>query len=105
MRSPEDVIKRPYVTEKSNGQMVEDKYTFIVDVRATKIEIRNAVEKIFGVKVLNVNTMNYNGKKKRTGVHQGYRADWKKAVVKIDSDPKDTRRKYKKNIEEFGVAQ
>ena len=88
MRSPEDIIKRPFITEKSNLEIASGKYTFIVDVKATKTEIRHAVEKLFQVKVLKVNTMNYEGKIKRMGVHVGPRADWKKAIVKIDTDPK-----------------
>ncbi|HEX9062549.1 MAG TPA: 50S ribosomal protein L23 [Clostridia bacterium] len=108
MRSPEDIIKRPIITEKSNDQIADGKYTFEVDIKATKIEIRKAVESLFQVKVLNVNTMNLEGKKKRMGVHLGKRPDWKKAIVKIDLDPKPSahsNRKYKNNIEEFGVAQ
>lgn len=108
MRSPEDIIKRPIITEKSNDQIADGKYTFEVDVKATKTEIRKAVESLFQVKVLNVNTMNLEGKKKRMGVHLGKRSDWKKAIVKIDLDPKPSsysNKKYKNNIEEFGVAQ
>ena len=117
MRSPEDIIIRPHITEKSNDDITKGKYTFIVYRTATKTEIRNAVEKLFSVKVLKVNTMNYSGKIKRTGVHVGPRPDWKKAVVKIDTDPKpevyqakggramSSNRKYKTGIEEFGVIQ
>jgi len=117
MRMAEDIIKKPYVTEKSNAAVAEGKYTFLVDVKATKTEIRNAVEKLFQVKVLRVNTANFEGKIKRMGVHVGPRADWKKAVVKIDTDPKPesylvkggkevhNNKKYKTSIEEFGVAQ
>ncbi len=117
MRTPEDIIKRPYITEKSNMQAADGKYTFIVDVDATKTEIKLAVERLFQVKVLKVNTVNYEGKVKRMGVHQGPRADWKKAIVKIDLDPKAesylikggkeiaNNKKYKTNIEEFGVTQ
>ena len=117
MRSPEDIIKRPFITEKSNAEVAGGKYTFIVDVNATKTEIRQAVEKLFQVKVLKVNTLNYEGKQKRLGVHVGPRADWKKAVVKIDLDPKADvylikggketagNKKYKTNIEEYGLTQ
>lgn len=117
MRTPEDIIRRPFITEKSNAEVADGKYTFIVDVNATKTEIKQAVEKLFQVKVLKVNTLNYEGKIKRMGVHQGPRADWKKAVVKIDLDPKPesylvkggreiaNNKKYKTNIEEFGVTQ
>lgn len=117
MRAPEDIIKKPYITEKSNEEMAIGKYTFIVDTKATKTEVKMAVEKLFGVKVLAVNTMNYDGKIKRMGVHSGPRPDWKKAIVKIDLEPKAdvyldkggkqvaTAKKYKNSIEEFGAAQ
>lgn len=117
MRLPQDIILKPYITEKSNMEIAAGKYTFIVDIKSTKTEIKKAVEALFSVKVLQVNTMKYEGKMKRTGVHEGPRADWKKAVVKIDTDPKPdsyltkggkevtTSKKYKSSIEEFGVAQ
>ncbi|MCL2057864.1 MAG: 50S ribosomal protein L23 [Oscillospiraceae bacterium] len=117
MRLAEDIIISPLITEKSNDQIADGKYTFIVDVHATKTEIRHAVEKLFTVKVISVNTCNYNGKIKRMGVHIGPRPDWKKAVVKIDVSPgvqsymekggrvASTSRRYKSNIEEFGVMQ
>lgn len=117
MRTPEDVILKPLITEKSNLEVAGGKYTFVVDVNATKTEIRKAVEKLFQVKVLQVNTVNYEGKIKRMGAHIGPRSDWKKAIVKIDLDPKpvayltkggkevtDTK-KYKTSIEEYGVTQ
>ena len=84
----EKTIIAPIVTEKSNNLLQEGKYTFKVNKKATKIEIKNAVEKLFGVKVLKVNTINMNGKKKRVGYHQGKTSDWKKAIVTIDTDPK-----------------
>lgn len=88
MRAPEDIIRKPFITEKSNAEIANGKYTFVVDTKATKTEIKMAVEKLFQVKVLAVNTINYQGKNKRMGVHQGTRPDWKKAIVKIDTDPK-----------------
>lgn len=117
MRPAEDIIIRPYITEKSNAEVADGKYTFIIDTRATKTEVKLAVEKLFNVKVLQVNTANRQGKEKRTGVHVGLRPNWKKAVVKIDLEPKAvtyitkggkmtaTTRKYKTSIEEFGVTQ
>jgi len=117
MKLAEDIIIRPLITEKSNDQIADGKYTFIVHVNATKTEIRKAVEKLFTVKVLKVNTGNYAGKIKRMGVHVGPRPGYKKAVVKIDTAPgvqsymdkgaKVTAmtRKYKSSIEEFGVLQ
>ena len=78
------VIKKPLVTEKSTIARDEgNKYIFEVDRRATKIEIRTAVEKIFKVKVMTVRTMNFIGKKKRVGRVVGSRSDWKKAVVTL----------------------
>ena len=117
MRHPEDIIRSPHITEKSNDQIAHGKYTFIVDKSATKTEIRHAVEKLFGVKVVAVTTANYAGKIKRMGVHIGPRPSWKKAVVKIDQDPQPhtylekggkliaLTKKYKTDIEEFGVLQ
>ena len=117
MKRPEDIIIRPLITEKSNDAVADGKYTFVVKTKATKTEIRNAVEKLFSVRVLKVNTMNYDGKVKRQGVHVGPRPAWKKAVVKIDMDPKApsylgkegkviaSAKKFKTNIEEFGIVQ
>ena len=78
-----DVLIRPLVTEKSNILMTENKYVFKVALKANKIEIRNAVEKIFNVKVLDVKTLIVNGKIKRMGKTAGYRSDYKKAIVKL----------------------
>ena len=84
----EDIILAPVVTEKSNSDLQEGKYTFKVAKKATKVDIRNAVEKLFDVKVLNVNTMNVKGKEKRVGVHQGRTSDWKKAIVTLTENSK-----------------
>src|SRR5574344_3116950 len=81
----EDVIIKPIITEKTYSQMASEKYTFQTKIDATKIDIKLAVEKLFNVKVLKVNTMRYDGKTKRVGVHQGKTAAWKKAVVQIDT--------------------
>ncbi|WP_071028107.1 50S ribosomal protein L23 [Peptoniphilus raoultii] len=81
-----DIIRRPIVTEKSMAQMEEKKYTFEVDKRATKREIKEAIEKIFNVKVARVNTINMQGKLKRQGAHMGRRPSWKKAIVKLTDD-------------------
>ncbi len=83
MKDPRDVIIRPVVSEKSYGLLDQDKYTFIVDPRANKTEIKLAIEKIFGVKVLQVNTMNRAGKRKRRGMTVGKRPDTKRAIVKL----------------------
>lgn len=88
MRDPHDIIVRPVVTERSMDDMAENKYTFVVDKRSNKSEIKSAVEKVFDVKVAKVNTMNMLGKVKRQGVHIGKRADWKKAIVTLTEDSK-----------------
>ena len=91
---PEDVIIKPVVTEKSNDEVQLGKYTFKVNKKATKVDIKRAVEKLFGVKVLSVNTMNVNGKAKRVGRYVGKTSDWKKAIVTIDTNP-SRRKSYK----------
>lgn len=83
-----EIIKRPIVTEQSMDQMADRKYTFEVDPSANKIEIKKAVEEIFGVTVEKVTTMNMDGKAKRMGMNIGKRADWKKAVVKLTEKSK-----------------
>lgn len=88
MRDPHDIIIRPIVTEASMNAMAEKKYTFVVDKKSNKTEIKNAVEKVFGVKVASVNTMNMTGKKKRMGMTVGKRPDWKKAIVTLTEDSK-----------------
>ena len=89
MKNPHDIIIRPIITERSMEDMAEKKYTFKVDKRANKIEIKNAVEEIFNVKVEKVNIMNMVGKVKRMGRYGGKRADWKKAIVKLTEDSKN----------------
>jgi large subunit ribosomal protein L23 len=83
MTNLRDVLIRPLITEKTNAGMQENKYTFIVPLNANKVEIRQAVESIFKVKVLNVNTVRVMGKIKRMGQHSGKRPDVKKAIVKV----------------------
>jgi large subunit ribosomal protein L23 len=78
-----DVLIAPVVSEKSYGLLDENKYTFLVAPDANKTEIKIAVEKIFGVKVLDVNTMNRQGKRKRTRVGFGKRKDTKRAIVSV----------------------
>jgi len=86
--NPYDIIIRPVITEKSMNEMADRKYTFVVDRNANKIQIKKAVEEIFGVKVEKVNTMNMKGKRKRLGRFEGRRPNWKKAIVKITEDSK-----------------
>ena len=88
MKSAYDVIKRPVITEQSMENVANKVYVFEVAKDANKVEIRKAVEEIFGVKVLKVTTMNVLGKQKRMGVHSGYRANWKKAVIRLSEDSK-----------------
>ena len=84
-----DIIIKPVVTERSMENMESQRYTFKVDTRANKSEIKKAVETIFGVKVKQVNTMNITGKKKRMGANVGKRPDWKKAIVTLTEDSKE----------------
>ncbi|MBP7401980.1 MAG: 50S ribosomal protein L23 [Clostridia bacterium] len=117
MKAPQDIILRPVITERSNSEAGLGKYTFQVARDATKPDVRMAAEKLFGVKVLKVNTVNYDGKMKKQGATSGKTASWKKAVVTIDiaAEPatwlakggKSTQssRKYKTSIEEFGFGQ
>ncbi|MBR3696740.1 MAG: 50S ribosomal protein L23 [Clostridia bacterium] len=109
----EDIILAPVVTEKSSADIQEGKYTFKVAKNATKVDIKNAVEKLFEVKILKVNTLTVRGKEKRVGVHQGKTSDWKKAIVTIDTNAssmmyldkggKEVKisKKYKDSISEF----
>ena len=78
-----DVLIAPVVSEKSYGMLDENKYTFLVAPDANKTEIKIAVEKIFGVRVLSVNTLNRPGKRKRTRVGFGKRNDTKRAIVSV----------------------
>ena len=109
----EDIILAPVVTEKSSEGIQEGKYTFKVNKKATKVDIKNAVEKLFEVKVLKVNTITVKGKEKRVGRNVGKTSDWKKAIVTIDTNPSEKTytekggkqvkisKKYKDSIDEF----
>ena len=82
-----DIIKRPIITEQSMSEIDMKKYVFEVAKDANKIEIAKAIEEIFGVKVAKVNTLNMQGKEKRTGRYPaGRRASWKKAMVTLTAD-------------------
>ncbi len=89
MKTAYDVVIRPIVTETSMEGMAESKYTFEVLRTANKIEIKNAIEQIFGVDVKSVRTMNVKGKKKRMGRTEGYRRSWKKAIVTLKPESKE----------------
>ncbi|PFG40418.1 LSU ribosomal protein L23P [Georgenia soli] len=82
-KNPRDIIIKPIVSEKSYGLIDEGKYTFEVDPRSNKTEIKNAVEKIFDVKVASVNTANRPGKSRRTKFGLGKRKDTKRAIVTL----------------------
>lgn len=83
MKLAREIIIKPVVTEKSVDLMQENKYCFKVAKDANKIEIKNAIEEIFKVTVVSVNTVNVHGKMKRMGRTQGMTASWKKAVVTL----------------------
>jgi len=83
------IIKKPCLTEKGLGlQEVNNQVVVKVDPRANKIEIKEAVEKLFNVKVTKVRTANMHGKMKRVGKHHGQQSDWKKAIVSLEEGSK-----------------
>ena len=85
MRKYYNILLAPIITEKSNIQKDEaQQVSFKVPITATKIEIKEAVNKVFGKKVINVRTIKVKGKTKRLGRQQGKRPDWKKAIVKLE---------------------
>jgi large subunit ribosomal protein L23 len=83
-----DIIIKPILSEKSYADIANKKYTFRVAKSANKVEIKKAIEDIFGVKVKSVNTANIDGKLKRQGKTQGYTSDYKKAYVTLTEDSK-----------------
>lgn len=83
-----DIIKKPLLSEKSYDGIPSKKYVFVVDDRADKLQIKAAVEQIFGVKVDKVNVVNVRGKYKRQGRTEGYTSKFKKAYVKLTNDSK-----------------
>ena len=83
-----DIIIAPVITEKSMAGIADKKYTFKVAKTAGKVEIANAVEEVFGVKVAKVNTISVRGQERRRGRFSGYTASWKKAVVTLKADSK-----------------
>jgi large subunit ribosomal protein L23 len=85
---PRDILRAPVISEKSYGLLEENKYTFVVHPDANKTAIKIAVEKVFGVKVLSVNTLNRQGKRKRTRTGFGKRKDTKRAIVTLSADSK-----------------
>ena len=83
-----DIIRKPVLSEKSYSEIANKKYVFEVAVGANKIEIKEAIEAVFGVKVEKVNTINVRGKLKRQGRTQGYTAKRKKAIIQLTADSK-----------------
>lgn len=114
--NPHDIIIEPIITERSTMSTYAGKYTFKVAPKATKVQIRQACEELFNVKVLKVNTRNVLGKNKRVGLNSGRTPGYKKAIVTIDTDPQpetylakggkvtSTGKKYNNTIEEFGFG-
>ena len=86
MKLAQDIIIKPIITEASMMGIVSKKYTFKVATDANKVEIARAVEELFGVKVAKVNTVTVNGKMRRYGRFEGYKASWKKAIVTLTED-------------------
>ncbi|MDO5033530.1 MAG: 50S ribosomal protein L23 [Eubacteriales bacterium] len=115
--NPHDIIIAPIITERSTLNSYNGKYTFKVASKATKVQIRQACEELFNVKVLKVNTRNVIGKNKRVGLNSGRTPGYKKAIVTIDTDPQagsykakggevvNPNKKYNNTIEEFGFGQ
>ena len=87
-RLAQDIILRPIITENSMDGIADRKYTFEVAKDANKVEIKKAVEELFGVKVAKVNTINVDGKLRRYGRYEGYTASRKKAIVTLTEDSK-----------------
>ncbi len=86
--TPQEIIIKPLITERSMDGMEQKKYSFKVAKKATKSEVKKAIEKLFDVQVKKVNTMIMPGKTKRVGVHTGRTSDWKKAVVTLTEESK-----------------
>jgi large subunit ribosomal protein L23 len=84
MNDPRKIIRRPLISEKStNLRTDQNKYVFRVDKKANKLQIKMAVQELFGVQVEDVTTMMMHGRPKRLGRFEGRRPDWKKAIVKL----------------------
>ena len=88
MKTAQDIILAPVITEKSMSGIADKKYTFKVAKDANKIEIAEAVAKLFKVEVAKVNTINVRGQQKRMGRYSGYTAAWKKDIVTLKADSK-----------------
>lgn len=99
MKAPQDIILKPVISERSIDLLPTGKYTFKVAKDANKVEIAKAVEELFSVEVTKVNTMNCKGRTRRVGRFSGKKADWKKAIVTINTEPDN--KKTKSSIEFF----
>ena len=88
-KTAQDIILKPIITEASMDALQMNKYTFKVAKNANKVEIAQAVETLFGVKVAKVNTISVKGKMKRMGRYAGFRPDWKKAIVTLADNSED----------------
>ena len=88
MKTPYDIIIKPVITEASTENMQQKKYTFKVASDANKLEIKEAIEKIFGVQVEKVTTISMPKKPRRYGYYNGYTSEWKKAIVKLTEESK-----------------
>lgn len=89
MKTAQDILIRPIITEKSMAGVAKKVYTFRVALEAGKVEIAQAVEELFGVKVAKVNTLHVHGRFRRVGKNSGYTSDWKKAIVTLTADSKE----------------
>ena len=89
MKFAQDIVLAPVITENSMAGIADQKYTFKVATDGTKIDIANADEELFGVKVAKVNTISVRGRYRRQGMHAGYTAKSKKAIVTLTADSKE----------------
>ena len=97
MKAPQDIILKPVITERSTDMLPAGKYTFKVATDANKIEIANAVEKLFNVEVTKVNTISVRGRTKRVGRYTGKTSAWKKAIVTVNPEPSADAQVKKRN--------
>ncbi len=97
MKAPQDIVLKPVITEQSIDVLPTGKYTFKVAKDANKIEIANAVEQLFNVEVMKVNTINVRGRAKRVGRYMGKTASWKKAIVTVNPEPANGKDGKKRN--------
>lgn len=88
MKTAHDIVIRPIITEASMARLANKAYTFEVASSSNKVEIKKAVEELFGVKVAKVNTISMKSKSKRVGYHIGETSEWKKAIVTLKEDSK-----------------